>query len=438
MRVILEVTAGPHAGHKKSLRDSSSVRVGRTDEAGFVLAKDQRMSRVHFAVECIGGECVLVDLKSTNGTFVNGERVGEKQVLKDGDQIKAGQSRFVVRIETAAVGGDAPPPTGNAGWGSPDAAWAPEPWPSPMPPGGAPAPASSPPVEESWGRPIGVPIGPTSPGAPYSSTGWPEPQPFALPPPAPPMPATGFRGPSLGPAPVPSPAPPSRPRPAPPPLAAAAGAATAAGAMFPPYDRGFGDENPAVRREALWAALWKGERRLMEHCRAAAREPNPSPFDALWLLAVLGQPADLPLLMQLGQSSALGSRRFDLLGAFGHPGAIEILLAGLSDPDPVSAEAAALAFEKITGLAVARSPAADGAGVRPNSEQARGLWAREHSNFARAARWSRGIDVSKGDDPEALLKLDLVGRREAFMRGCYWSRWPVGPWKLDAYPQAGR
>ena len=52
------------------------MTVGRSPTAGIALAWDAQVSRSHTSVECIDGVwTVLDDGRSTNGTFVNEERV---------------------------------------------------------------------------------------------------------------------------------------------------------------------------------------------------------------------------------------------------------------------------------------------------------------------------------------------------------------------------
>jgi hypothetical protein len=55
------------------------------------------MSGVHFAVECGPNGCRVIDKKSTNGTLLNGAKIQEA-MLATGDEIKSGQTVFVVRI----------------------------------------------------------------------------------------------------------------------------------------------------------------------------------------------------------------------------------------------------------------------------------------------------------------------------------------------------
>lgn len=100
MRVILSVESPPAKGTKVWLISGQTARVGRTARADYAIA-DERMSGVHFALHCDASACRLRDLDSTNGTFVNGERVTEVS-LRDGDTIYAGQTTFSVRLEDVA------------------------------------------------------------------------------------------------------------------------------------------------------------------------------------------------------------------------------------------------------------------------------------------------------------------------------------------------
>jgi diguanylate cyclase (GGDEF)-like protein len=66
------------------------VDVGRGSTAGLILDADS-VSRKHARLERFGGGHKIVDLGSTNGTYVNGVRVKE-QILKDGDRIGIGKA----------------------------------------------------------------------------------------------------------------------------------------------------------------------------------------------------------------------------------------------------------------------------------------------------------------------------------------------------------
>ena len=73
--------------------DMNEVIVGRAADSGLVL-EDKRASRRHAAVTPESGGCVIRDLNSGNGLYVNGERISQK-VLTGGDVIQIGHSRLV-------------------------------------------------------------------------------------------------------------------------------------------------------------------------------------------------------------------------------------------------------------------------------------------------------------------------------------------------------
>src|SRR5436190_12441975 len=87
MHIILTVTAGPHQGKEFRLAERDSFLVGRSKYAHFALPRDDPyFSRKHFLVEVNPPRCRLLDLKSRNGTWVNGRRVQAAE-LNDGDEI---------------------------------------------------------------------------------------------------------------------------------------------------------------------------------------------------------------------------------------------------------------------------------------------------------------------------------------------------------------
>ncbi|OGQ22505.1 MAG: hypothetical protein A3I05_07695 [Deltaproteobacteria bacterium RIFCSPLOWO2_02_FULL_44_10] len=62
-------------------------------ESNTIMVKDAKASRQHCQIVQKGSEYVLVDLNSSNGTFVNGERV-EEHVLSNGDEIQIGDTHL--------------------------------------------------------------------------------------------------------------------------------------------------------------------------------------------------------------------------------------------------------------------------------------------------------------------------------------------------------
>jgi hypothetical protein len=70
--------------------------LGRGAEAD-VVVDDTGVSRRHAEIHIEGGRVRVVDLGSTNGTFVDGERVGSGE-LADGSRITIGRTRIVVHL----------------------------------------------------------------------------------------------------------------------------------------------------------------------------------------------------------------------------------------------------------------------------------------------------------------------------------------------------
>jgi hypothetical protein len=98
MGIALQVKSGPLAGQIVTVPTGPSFLIGRSpDRAQFAVPHDNQMSGVHFAVECDARGSRVIDKKSSNGTFLNGARAKEA-TLANGDEIKSGQTVFVVRI----------------------------------------------------------------------------------------------------------------------------------------------------------------------------------------------------------------------------------------------------------------------------------------------------------------------------------------------------
>ena len=70
------------------------TRMGRAVENEIVIL-DKRSSREHALIRREGRKAILEDLSSTNGTYLNGERLQHAVQLRDGDQIGVGDVAFV-------------------------------------------------------------------------------------------------------------------------------------------------------------------------------------------------------------------------------------------------------------------------------------------------------------------------------------------------------
>src|SRR5215471_16335525 len=82
---------------------ADKTTIGRLDDNNFQISEGS-VSSHHCEVLLRGKDVVIKDLSSTNGTFVNGERVTSEAPLKPGQILRLGQ--IEMRLET----GEAPPP----------------------------------------------------------------------------------------------------------------------------------------------------------------------------------------------------------------------------------------------------------------------------------------------------------------------------------------
>ncbi|MBN1661556.1 MAG: FHA domain-containing protein [Anaerolineae bacterium] len=97
---VLEVVEGARPGWYPVAAEAR-LAIGRQGRNHIVLTH-WSVSRQHATLICSGGRCEIVDLKSTNGTFVNGRQVAGRQEIWDGDSVQLGQVLLKLRSATAA------------------------------------------------------------------------------------------------------------------------------------------------------------------------------------------------------------------------------------------------------------------------------------------------------------------------------------------------
>jgi hypothetical protein len=95
----LRFISGKYQGGEYPLRMNREIVIGRASDLDMVLVEDM-VSRKHAAIITTGGQVELQDLGSTNGTFVNGEKI-KRVRLKEGDRILIGTSIIKVVTITA-------------------------------------------------------------------------------------------------------------------------------------------------------------------------------------------------------------------------------------------------------------------------------------------------------------------------------------------------
>lgn len=87
------------------------LTVGRSRHCDLSI-QELTISRKHVFLTVGGGQILLQDLGSSNGTFVNGRRVVGESALRDGDTLRLGHAALEVEIRGESAGDPEPPPVG--------------------------------------------------------------------------------------------------------------------------------------------------------------------------------------------------------------------------------------------------------------------------------------------------------------------------------------
>lgn len=99
-KALLRIDHG-HEEQKSRALNGDLLTIGRWPDNDIVLP-DRMVSRHHARIHRVDTEYVLEDLESTNGTFINGTRVGNRHILTDGDRIQIPpdfQLNFSIQLE---------------------------------------------------------------------------------------------------------------------------------------------------------------------------------------------------------------------------------------------------------------------------------------------------------------------------------------------------
>jgi pSer/pThr/pTyr-binding forkhead associated (FHA) protein len=94
----LRVLAGPGPKAGSTIEISGSTIVGRDASSGVHLDGDEFASARHARLDPRPDGILVEDLGSTNGTFVNGERITSKTLLRSGDSVRIGETEL--RLES--------------------------------------------------------------------------------------------------------------------------------------------------------------------------------------------------------------------------------------------------------------------------------------------------------------------------------------------------
>jgi hypothetical protein len=96
----LVIVEGPDTGREFDL--AGGIVAGRDPEAGIAI-EDAEASRKHATFSAEGDTVTVEDLGSTNGTFVNGERLTGSRTIGEGDRVRIGTTVFEVRSNVQAT-----------------------------------------------------------------------------------------------------------------------------------------------------------------------------------------------------------------------------------------------------------------------------------------------------------------------------------------------
>ena len=161
---------------------------------------------------------------------------------------------------------------------------------------------------------------------------------------------------------------------------------------------------------------------------------------------------DLNRILAVAGTTELGPGRFRVLGAFGHPQVVELVLENIKSEDPLTTVAAGAAFKKITGMDIESDRRVqilpeDGSEpgefeqefldevTLPDPEAAQAHWQEVREEFSAGTRWCNGRNLTQTAGEEILDQLDLESRWEACLRGRFEGTWRHGLADFETFPQ---
>src|SRR5438128_8517025 len=90
---------------RKESFDKNEINVGRVQGNDLMLPKGN-VSKHHARLLYRDGRFIVTDLKSTNGTYVNGRKIAQATIVREGDKIYIGD--FVLKLDTGAGASSSP------------------------------------------------------------------------------------------------------------------------------------------------------------------------------------------------------------------------------------------------------------------------------------------------------------------------------------------
>src|SRR5262245_58455210 len=100
-RMFSIVISEKGGAERRETYDRTEINVGRVQGNDLMLPKGN-VSKRHARLLFRDGRFIVTDLKSTNGTYVNGRKISQATIVREGDKIYIGD--FVLRIEASGPG----------------------------------------------------------------------------------------------------------------------------------------------------------------------------------------------------------------------------------------------------------------------------------------------------------------------------------------------
>jgi len=100
--VVVEIS-DRRGEHQRLELELSEISIGRTADHNHVTLPRGNVSKRHARLVIRDDKLIIVDLKSTNGTFVNGRRIASPLVLQESDEVTIGDFALRFRIATSPI-----------------------------------------------------------------------------------------------------------------------------------------------------------------------------------------------------------------------------------------------------------------------------------------------------------------------------------------------
>src|SRR4051812_31598437 len=88
--------------------EKNEINVGRVQGNDLILAKGN-VSKHHARILFRDGRLIVTDLKSSNGTYVNGRKITQATIVRPGDKVYIGDYVLSCSADDMVVEGAAPP-----------------------------------------------------------------------------------------------------------------------------------------------------------------------------------------------------------------------------------------------------------------------------------------------------------------------------------------